>query len=146
MALAPTMPGTMVRQDEATRITRSYRNDNMDESREPNDTFRVVGESFYPSQTPSSYDPSIRDEDTSQAIKVRADTRLLTVDETIELAKNAVESGLQDTQRSLAGSEAVSEAVRPKLTIDLGHSNIARIPEPVVDLIKNGVERYVDHT
>jgi hypothetical protein len=31
--------------------------------------------------------------------------------------------------------------VKPKLTIDLGHSNISRIPEPVVDAIKDEVER-----
>ncbi|KAJ5501442.1 Leucine rich repeat 4 [Penicillium expansum] len=62
-------------------------------------------------------------------------------EETIELARHAVESGIQDTKRSLAGSEAVTDVVKPKLTIDLGHSHIARIPEPVVDLIKDEVER-----
>ncbi|KAJ5725742.1 uncharacterized protein N7483_007099 [Penicillium malachiteum] len=65
----------------------------------------------------------------------------LTPDETIELAKRAVESGIQDTKRSLAGSEAVTDVVKPKLTIDLGHSHIVRIPEPVVDIIKDEVER-----
>ncbi|KAJ5559893.1 hypothetical protein N7513_002292 [Penicillium frequentans] len=53
----------------------------------------------------------------------------------------AVESGIQDTKRSLAGSEAVTDVVKPKLTIDLGHSHIVRIPEPVVDIIKDEVER-----
>ena len=65
----------------------------------------------------------------------------LTPEETIELAKNAVESGIQDTKRSLAGSEAVTDVVKPKLTIDLGHSHIMRIPEAVVDIIKDEVER-----
>ena len=68
----------------------------------------------------------------------------LTHEETIELAKRAVESGIQDTKRSLAGSEAVTDVVKPKLTIDLGHSHIVRIPEPVVDIIKDEVERYVE--
>lgn len=67
----------------------------------------------------------------------------LTPEETIELARRAVESGIQDTKRSLAGSEAVTDVVKPKLTIDLGHSHIMRIPEPVVDVIKDEVERYV---
>ncbi|EKV19696.1 Cell morphogenesis protein Sog2, putative [Penicillium digitatum] len=67
--------------------------------------------------------------------------KTLSPEETIELARNAVESGIQDTKRSLAGSEAVTDVVKPKLTIDLGHSHIARIPEPVVDLIKDEVER-----
>lgn len=69
--------------------------------------------------------------------------KLLTHEETIELARRAVESGIQDTKRSLAGSEAVTDVVKPKLTIDLGHSRIIRIPEPVVDIIKDEVERYV---
>lgn len=69
--------------------------------------------------------------------------RLLTTEETIELARRAVENGIQETKRSLAGSEAVTDVVKPKLTIDLGHSNISRIPESVVDTIKDEVERYV---
>lgn len=70
-----------------------------------------------------------------------AGPKLLTHEETIELARRAVESGIQDTKRSLAGSEPVSDVVKPKLTIDLGHSHIVRIPEPVVDIIKDEVER-----
>ena len=72
--------------------------------------------------------------------------RLLSPDETIELARCAVDNGILETKRSLAGSEAVSDVVKPKLTIDLGHSNIVRIPEPVVDIIKDEVERYVSVT
>lgn len=67
--------------------------------------------------------------------------RTLSPDETIELARRAVENGIQETKRSLAGSEAVRDVVKPKLTIDLGHSNISRIPEAVVDAIKDEVER-----
>ncbi|OQE36312.1 hypothetical protein PENCOP_c012G06718 [Penicillium coprophilum] len=73
--------------------------------------------------------------------KQPAGSKTLSPEETIELARHAVESGIQDTKRSLAGSEAVTDVVKPKLTIDLGHSHIARIPEPVVDLIKDEVER-----
>ncbi|KAJ5963571.1 Leucine rich repeat 4 [Penicillium vulpinum] len=73
--------------------------------------------------------------------KQPAGLKTLSPEETIELARHAVESGIQDTKRSLAGSEAVTDVVKPKLTIDLGHSHIARIPEPVVDLIKDEVER-----
>lgn len=67
-------------------------------------------------------------------------------EDTIELARHAVESGIQDTKRSLAGSEAVTDVVKPKLTIDLGHSHISRIPDQVVDIIKDEVERYVSKT
>ncbi|KAF7713195.1 Uncharacterized protein PECH_001691 [Penicillium ucsense] len=65
----------------------------------------------------------------------------LSAEDTIELARHAVEIGIQDTKRSLAGSEAVTDVVKPKLTIDLGHSHIVRIPEPVVDIVKDEVER-----
>ncbi|KAJ5673857.1 hypothetical protein N7462_009296 [Penicillium macrosclerotiorum] len=68
-------------------------------------------------------------------------SKLLSQEDTIDLARRAVESGIQDTKRSLAGSEAVTDVVKPKLTIDLGHSHIVRIPEPVVDIIKDEVER-----
>ncbi|KAJ5907768.1 hypothetical protein N7495_000450 [Penicillium taxi] len=68
-------------------------------------------------------------------------SKLLTHEETIELARRKLELGIQDTERSLAGSEAVTDVVKPKLTIDLGHSHIVRIPEPVVDIIKDEVER-----
>lgn len=70
-------------------------------------------------------------------------SKILSHEDTIELARRAVESGIQDTKRSLAGSEAVTDVVKPKLTIDLGHSHIARIPDPVVDIVKDEVERYV---
>jgi hypothetical protein len=80
--------------------------------------------------------------DTSGSKQIPAQ-KLLSHEETIELARRAVESGIQDTKRSLAGSEAVTDVVKPKLTIDLGHSHIVRISEPVVDIIKDEVERYV---
>ncbi|KAJ5570952.1 hypothetical protein N7535_004612 [Penicillium sp. DV-2018c] len=73
--------------------------------------------------------------------KQQPTVKTLSPEETIELARQAVELGIQETKRSLAGSEAVTDVVKPKLTIDLGHSHIARIPEQVVDLIKDEVER-----
>jgi hypothetical protein len=44
-------------------------------------------------------------------------------------------------QRSLAGNERVGEAVKPKLTIDLSHQSIERVPEEVVEILKVDVER-----
>jgi hypothetical protein len=77
-----------------------------------------------------------------KAGKSRIASRQLTQEETIELTRRAVDNGIQETKRSLAGNEAVSDVVRPKLTIDLGHSHIVQIPETVVDIIKDEVERY----
>lgn len=73
----------------------------------------------------------------------RGGPQLLPPEEVVELARRSVDNGIQETKRSLAGNEAVSDVVKPKLTIDLGHSNIGRVPEAVVDIIKNDVERCV---
>ncbi len=62
--------------------------------------------------------------------------------ETIELFRNAVETARQGIQQSLAGSERVVEAVNPKLTVDLSHQYIEKIPEAVVDILKPGVQMY----
>lgn len=77
----------------------------------------------------------------SASSKAPSGSKLLSQEETTEIARHAVENGIQETKRSLAGNEVVSDVVKPKLTIDLGHSNIVRIPEPVVDIIKDEVER-----
>ena len=97
-------------------------------------------DSPYPEKEESRPSTALGDAPSSVS-KQPAGPKVLTPEETIELARHAVESGIQDTKRSLAGSEAVTDVVKPKLTIDLGHSNIIRIPEPVVDLIKDEVER-----
>ena len=90
---------------------------------------------------PLNHGSSIRDAHPPQSNKSYATTKPRTAEETIDLTRRAVEDGLQETQRSLAGNEAVDDVVRPKLTIDLGYSNIDLIPESVVDIIKSEVER-----
>ena len=44
-------------------------------------------------------------------------------------------------QQSLAGSERVGEAVKLKLTIDLGRQHIENLPDDVVPIFKRDVER-----
>ena len=51
-----------------------------------------------------------------------------------------METARQGIQQSLAGSERVVEAVSPKLTVDLSHQYIEKIPEAVVDILKPGVQ------
>ena len=80
---------------------------------------------------------------TSGSARPHPGPKLISQEETTEIARHAVENGIQETKRSLAGNEAVSDVVKPKLTIDLGHSNIVSIPESVVDIIKDEVERWV---
>lgn len=56
--------------------------------------------------------------------------------------QEAVETARIGIQRSLAGNEKVGDAVKPKLTIDLSHQSIDRVPEEVVEILKVDVERY----
>jgi small subunit ribosomal protein S23 len=90
---------------------------------------------------PLSHGSSARDAHPPQSNKFHATVKSLTEEETLELIRRAVEDGIREKQRSLPGSEAVDDAVRPKLTIDLGYSNIDRIPESAVDIIKADVAR-----
>ncbi|KAJ5326038.1 uncharacterized protein N7506_009140 [Penicillium brevicompactum] len=142
------MTTAMARPEDTVRGLRLYRTETDDEEMEsgtpdPSDSFPQN------SQQEDSPGPDKNESQTGFALgeapasasKHPAGPKPLTPEETIELARTAVESGIQDTKRSLAGSEAVTDVVKPKLTIDLGHSNIIRIPEPVVDLIKDEVER-----
>ena len=55
--------------------------------------------------------------------------------------QEAVETARIGIQRSLAGNEKVGDAVKPKLTIDLSHQSIDRVPEEVVEILKVDVER-----
>lgn len=79
--------------------------------------------------------------DESLSKKGQLPVRQLSQEETIELARRAVENGILEEKRKLASNGAVGDVVRPKLTINLGHSHIAQIPEAVVDIIKDEVER-----
>lgn len=141
IALPQTMPRTILRPEDA-RIPRSYRMQDYERPRAASeDTRGQLEDSFQASQLgAATYESSERGNETSESGGV-SESKNLSIEGTIELARKAVETGREDTQNALAGNEAVSEAVRPKLTIDLGHANITRIPEPVVDLIKDEVER-----
>lgn len=143
------MLSTMTRPEDTVRGLRPYRGEADDEESEKKATDSLV-------PPPLSYNdgsPRTEGEDSRPGTAMGDNSsgngrqgsgpKLLTQEETIDLARRAVESGILDTKRSLAGSEAVTDVVKPKLTIDLGHSRIIRIPEPVVDIIKDEVERYV---
>lgn len=148
------MLSTMVRPEDTIRVPRSYHSNTEEEAGnkgtpEPNaPSFSSCNEGapksedeMSPSNGPASSDGNNTNNGNA---KPQAGTKLLSQEETTEIARRAVENGIQETKRSMAGNEAVSDVVKPKLTIDLGHSNIVCIPEPVVDIIKDEVERYVD--
>lgn len=142
------MTTAMTRPEDTVRELRLYRGDTEDDETEagPSDSGSSLplsqnDGSPYPDDDGSRPGTSLGDHSENRAQP--AGPKMLSHEETIDLARRAVESGIQDTKRSLAGSEAVTDVVKPKLTIDLGHSHIVRMPEPVVDIIKDEVERYV---
>ncbi|PKY02185.1 cell morphogenesis protein Sog2 [Aspergillus campestris IBT 28561] len=142
------MLSTMVRPEDTLRMPRSYHGD-----LEENGARRMPEPTAASSSSSSINTEGLsRSEDEATLVNgsmgdhrstasTSAGPRLRSPEETIELARRAVENGIQETKRSLAGSEAVSDVVKPKLTIDLGHSSIVRLPEAVVDIIKDEVER-----
>lgn len=139
----------MTRPEDTTKAAHPLRSETSTEDMTgtPGSSFSSVGSII---SAPSSIDdePEVLQQTAKRVKEVKTDIgrdnapRKLTPDETIELTREAVDNGIQETKRSLAGNEDVSDVVRPKLTIDLGHSHIAQIPEGVVDIIKDEVERY----
>lgn len=151
-SVVPTAIHNMFRLDDPAKVSRPLRTQtSMDDDMTVTTT--TPGSSFSSAGSTQSAPSSIDDEpeyvqqiakatrDANSETVRKSTSRQLTPEETIELTRQAVENGIQDTKRSLAGNEAVSDVVRPKLTIDLGHSHIAQIPEGVVDIIKDEVER-----
>lgn len=66
-------------------------------------------------------------------------------DEVVALAKAAFEQSRADiNQRALVESSNVPPRdlqQQPGITIDLGHKNIARLPDEVIDVIRAEIER-----
>ena len=81
--------------------------------------------------------PRVEDK-ASQAEQFESAT--LSPEETTELFKRKIANAQEDTDQHL-DSQGVTTVMKPKLTLDLGHCNIARLPETVVDLIKEEVDR-----
>lgn len=127
-------------EDASSRLGRPFRHEDNDRPRAASENARSNGERAGPVQSLDDSPPQAREKPATQPITAREPT-LLSLDDTTELFRKKVADARQDTEHALAGSEAVSDAVKPKLTLDLGHSNIARLPESVVDLIKTEVER-----
>ncbi|KAI1988087.1 RAM signaling network component [Ophidiomyces ophidiicola] len=122
----------MSRTDEALRPSRTVRGDNPEDTKE---------QQSYTSGSASNLGPPVRGDTPPARANRPPPSKVLSREETLRLARCAVENGLQETKRSLAGSEAVGDVVRPKLTIDLGHKSISWVPDEIVDIIKDEVAR-----
>ncbi|KAI1815779.1 RAM signaling pathway protein [Poronia punctata] len=59
----------------------------------------------------------------------------------INLARDAMKAALQDNETQAAEASGVSNDLKPGVTIDLSRLNIHYLPDEVVDIIKNELER-----
>ena len=59
----------------------------------------------------------------------------------ISLVEDALEAARADTQRNVTGLGQTTGDIRAGFTIELSRKNIQFIPEEVVDLIKDDIER-----
>ncbi|KAL9617178.1 MAG: hypothetical protein Q9160_008032 [Pyrenula sp. 1 TL-2023] len=134
------MPRTILRPDDATRLARSFRTDPIDRSRsaEP----RTFGENPQPKLNGFVNDTlAVEAPPRTQQIRPDVKGNYLSAEETLEKAREEVDKARQKIREALSGSEGLSDVARSTLTLDLGHKSIARIPETLVELIKDDVER-----
>ncbi|KAI1388686.1 putative cell morphogenesis protein Sog2 [Hypoxylon trugodes] len=65
----------------------------------------------------------------------------LSAGQVIALAREAMDSALQENETQAAEASGVSTELKPGVTIDLSRKNIQALPDEVVDIIKNELER-----
>jgi len=58
------------------------------------------------------------------------------------MAREAMRVALNESETQTADASGVSNDLRPGLTIDLSRKNIQTLPDEVVDIIQNELERY----
>lgn len=72
-----------------------------------------------------------------------ATAALLSPNQVIALAREAMNDALQENETQAAEASGVSTDLKPGITIDLSRKNIQALPDEVVDIIKNELERLV---
>lgn len=59
----------------------------------------------------------------------------------IVLAREAMKKAVEENENQAAEASGVSNELKPGVTVNMSHKNIQRLPEEVVDLIKDQLER-----
>lgn len=62
----------------------------------------------------------------------------------IVLAREAMKRAIEENESQAAEASGVSNELKPGVTVNLSHKNIQKLPEEVVDIIKDQLERYVE--
>lgn len=91
------------------------------------------------SQEGPSHDPS---SDVPEHIEEQIDEHTLTPEEAIQLTRNVVEATRQEMRQTLRGTEDAGGALKLSLTIDLSRRGIEEMPDEMVQILKQDVERY----
>ncbi|KAH0565846.1 hypothetical protein GP486_000769 [Trichoglossum hirsutum] len=93
-------------------------------------------------QVPSNPNVNI----SSSTIRLAPTQPAISAGQVVALAEEAIKTAREETQRSVAGGDAVASGdlkLGVTIDLDLGHKNIARIPDEMVDIIKDEIERRV---
>lgn len=62
----------------------------------------------------------------------------------IVLAREAMKKAVEENESQAAEASGVSNELKPGVTVNLSHKNIQKLPEEVVDIIKDQLERYAN--
>ena len=62
--------------------------------------------------------------------------------DTVELFRTAVDKARHSMQESLTGEEKISNTVQLSLTVDLNRRGLESLPEEIVQILRQDVERY----
>lgn len=67
---------------------------------------------------------------------------LMRDEDVVALVSEAIDAARDELRRSVAGGDdAAVDVQQPGITIDLGHRSIQHLPEEVIDIIKDEIER-----
>jgi hypothetical protein len=83
--------------------------------------------------------PALRDMVSSPSLSA---TPPMSSGQVIALAREAMRAALDENETQAAEASGVSNDLKPGVTIDLSRKNISKLPDEVVDIIKNELERY----
>lgn len=61
----------------------------------------------------------------------------------VVLAKEAMKKALEENESQAGEASVVSSELKAGVTVNLSHKNIQKLPDEVVDIIKDQLERYV---
>lgn len=62
-------------------------------------------------------------------------------DEVVALARNILRQSREDIDQRAGQTTSELQPQQPGITIDLGHKNIVRLPDEVIDVIRAEIER-----